>query len=424
MNLLYVIPRMIHGGGMPDVLAEVKTLREHTTDLRTTVVTLEPGVSTGLMTEALGHGLKVLVAPAYGLLARLVERADLTVVQYWNCPAMYRFFRQRVESRVPHRLVVNVKVNGLTLPQAVPGWVLAAADALIHAHPRLRTEALRPDVDTLLLPAFIRLPDDLPPPTVPDFGEFRLFYAGTLNAFKAHPDLVVLHEGLNIPAYHFDLWGAGTDAAFERDLAGAQAVRFRGFSRNLYADMEPYHLLCNPQAALSYGAFDKITMESQLRGKPTVVLKNSAVADHVRPGVNGLVAADEFEYRAALEDLAAHPAAYRRLWESTLHHAQITYRWADYAGQTLGLYERTLRREPQPPESGSVPENPETAALDGLGAWKQPLLDRPETLTPTERNFALRCEGGLIHYHKAFPDDEALKTRIQALLRLETAALA
>lgn len=421
MNLLYVVPRVTYGGGMPNVLAEVKALRPLADGLRATVVALEPGVSTGLMTEAVAHGLKVLVAPADGLLTRLVERADLTVVQYWNCPSVYRFFRLLSQSRVPPRLAVNVQVNGATLPQVVPDWVLAPAGAVLHANPRLRTDALRPGVETLMLPTFIRLPDNLPPPEVPDFGAFRLFYAGTLNAFKAHPDLVALHEGLNIPRCHLDLWGAGMDAAFERDLVGARAVTFRGFSQNLYADMAPYHLLCNPQAALSYAAFDKIMLESQLRGKPSIVLKNSAVAGHVVPGVNGLVAADETEYRALLEGLAADPAAYRRLWQSTLHHAHTTFRWMDYGQQTLRLYERTRQREAKTVET--IPDQPETAALDGLGPWRQTLLERPEALTADELAFALRCEGGLVHYHKAFPDDEALKRRIHALLQLENAAL-
>lgn len=423
MNLLYVVPRIAHGGGMPNVLAEVKAFRPLVEDLRATVVALEPGVSTGLMTEALAHGLKVLVAPADGLLTRLVERADLTAVQYWNCPSVFRFFRLLAQSRVLHRLAVNVKVNGTTLPQVVPDWVLASADALLHASARLRTNALRPGAERLLLPTFTRLPDNLPPPEVPDFGEFRLFYAGTLNAFKAHPNLVALHEGLGIPRYHFDLWGAGMDAAFERDLVGARAVRLRGFSKNMYADMAPYHLLCNPQAALSYAAFDKITLESQLRGKPTLVLKNSAMADHVVPGVNGLVAADEQEYRAALEDLAADPTAYHRLWESTLHHAQTTYRWEEYGDRLLRMYERTLRRAPKTVETVPIPEHPETAALDGLGPWKQTLLEHPEALTATEVDFALRCEGGLVHFQKAYPGNRNLAGLIENLLRLEKNAV-
>jgi hypothetical protein len=423
MNLLHVVLRMTHGGGMPNVLAEVNALRHSVPDLTVKVVVLEKGISTALMAQAVASGVKVLLAPPPGLLGRLVEGADLTVLHYWNSPAAYRFLRWLAESQTPHRLCLNVHVNGFTPPQVVPAWANAAADAVVHCHPRTPTNGLLPGAECALIPPLMKLPERVALPPVPDFGTFRLFHAGTLNVFKAHPDLIALHEGLAIDRYAFDLWGAGMDAAFGQALAGAAVARYRGFSQNLFADMAPYHLLCNPQAALSYGSFDKIMRESQFMGKPVVVLRESAVADHVLDGVNGRVADDETAYRTILEELAAQPAAYRRLAESTLHWARNPAVLHDSAERTRNLYERLRRRLPKTIRPDALPPTPEEAAFDGLGPWQDALLARPETLTPAELNYALRCEGGLIHFYEAYPENAALRSAIARLQAVEKNAL-
>lgn len=419
MKILYVIPRMTHGGGMPVVLTEVKTMRQLGADLTATVLVLEKGISTHLMAGAVAVGVKVLVAPSPILVSKLVGQADVTVVHYWNCPSMFRFFRLLADTQVPHRLCLSVRVNGCTLPQVVPPWVYATADGLVRLHPRTPTSALRPGIETLTIPSLIRFPDLDTPPAPPDFSTFRLFHAGTLNYFKTHPQLIALHEGLSIDSYGFDIWGSGMDTLFERDLAMAQHAVFRGFSANLYADMAPYHLLCNPQTTLSYGSFDKIMCESQWMGKPVIVLKNSYIADHIQTDINGLVAEDEYQYRAMLESLSAQPEAYKKLSDSTLQYTRSQYKRTDHVSSLIDFYTRMNQKLPTSADRACMPDQPSEAALDGMGNWKQRLADAPWSLSSDELNYALRCEGGLIHFYKAYPDDAALRTRITQLLALE-----
>ncbi|UFH52318.1 glycosyltransferase [Spirosoma sp. KNUC1025] len=419
MKILYVIPRMTYGGGMPAILTEVKTIRQIIADFTATVVTLESGLSTDMMTEAIANGLKVLLAPSSFLLKKLISSADLTVVHYWNCPSMFRFLRLLADSSVPHRLCLSVRVNGCTLPQVVPEWVYSIADALIQLHPRTPAIGLRPGIEKQVIPSLIRLSEQLSPPGIPSFNTFRMFHAGTLNYFKTHPQLIPLHEGLRINDYSFDIWGTGMDKVFEDDLTQANDVMYKGFSRSMFEDMAPYHLLCNPQTALSYGSFDKIMRESQWMGKPVIVLKNSFVADHIIDGVNGIIAEDEQAYRACLESIAAQPAVYKRLAESTLQYTRTHYQLINYVESTVQLYRRALQRPPKVVTYAHIPEKPDDAVLDGLGHWKTLLLEQPELLSNMEIKYALRCEGGLIHYYKYYPDNTALYTRITQLLALE-----
>ncbi|GAB4040473.1 glycosyltransferase family protein [Spirosoma gilvum] len=419
MKILYVIPRMTYGGGMPVILTEVKTMQQLGVDVSATVIVLEKGISTHLMTEAISCNVKVLLAPSSVLAGKLISQADITVVHYWNCPSLYRFFRFLADSQVPHRLCVSIRVNGCTLPQVVPNWVYASADALVRLHPRTPTTDLRPGIEVLTLPSFIRLPDLNAQPPMPDPTTFRLVHAGTLNYFKTHPRLISLHEGLSIKSYSFDIWGSGIDALFENDQAKAHHAVYRGFSANLYADMTPYHLLCNPQTSLSYGSFDKIMSEFQWMGKPVVVLKNSYIADHIQHGLNGMVADDEYSYRAILAMLASQPNIYKRLSERTLHYTRSNYKLTDSVAALVGLYQRTMQKSPKFVDATCIPNQPIEAALDGLGNWQQQLSNDSMTRSPEEINYALRCEGGLIHFYKEYPNDSALRTQITQLLALE-----
>ncbi|WP_080056488.1 glycosyltransferase [Spirosoma aerolatum] len=419
MKILYVIPRMTYGGGMPVILTELKTMRRLGVEVSGTIIVLEKGVSTQLMTEAVSNGVKVLLAPSSALAGKLISQADVTVVHYWNCPSLFRFFRLLADMQVPHRLCLSVRVNGCTLPQVVPQWVYSNTDALVRLHSCTPTNGLRPDTETLTLPSLIRLPDLAAPPPVPDFSTFRLFHAGTLNYFKTHPQLIALHEGLAIDSYRFDIWGSGLDTLFENDLAVAQHALYRGFSTNLYADMAPYHVLCNPQTALSYGSYDKIMCESQWVGKPVIVLKDSYIAEHIHSGINGLVADDEYQYRAILEMLSAKPDLYKKLSDSTFEYTRSNYTLTDYAVALAGLYQRMIQKPLKIADAASIPGHPADAALDGLGHWKQLLANDSRALSLEAIKYALRCEGGLIHYYKDYPDDSVLRMHITQLLALE-----
>ena len=416
MNVLYIVPRMTYGGGMSNILVEINGVKKLTCDFNATIVAMEKDLSTQMMKKALDLGLKVMLSPSNLVLGKLIERADITVIQYWNCPSIFKFFRFLEDSQIYHRLCVSVMINGCTLPQVVPDWVNESCDTLIHLHPRTPTNGIRPGIEKTTIPSMINLPDIPASAAASDFSTFRMFHAGTLNHFKAHPKMIPLHEGLLIANYTFDIWGAGMDDTFAKGLLSAKNVNYRGFSKNIYHDMDPYHILCNPQSELSYGSFDKIMTESQWMGKPVVVLKNSYIADHILHNINGLVAENEYDYRALIEALASDRVGYKRLSESAQEYTRSNYKLTDYVNETFAIYQRTLRMPLKQIAEGSIPKTPEDAVMDGFGKWKTHLIHNPETLSPTEIDFALRCEGGLIQFYKAYPENVTLKFHITNLL--------
>ncbi len=419
MKVLYIVPRMTYGGGMPDVLSKVDEIRSINPDFTAAIVVLEQNLIAEQLKRAVAMGIKTFLSPSEKILKKLIDAADLVVLQYWQCPSIFGFLRFLAVNQVNFRMIVDIHINGFTLPQVVPDWVVSFADACIKVHPRTPLAADARNIEIKFIPSLISTPN------VPeDYGKslfrpFRLYYAGTLNYFKAHPDFVGMHEGLNVDDYHFDLWGAGMDPAFEKSVQGSKRIRYRGFSADIHSEMRPCHLLCNPQSELSYGSYDKIMKESQWMGIPVIVLKNSYIADHIEHFVNGIVASDISEYRGFIEHLAADSDFYQRLSRSTFDHTRTSYNKTAFSKEILLLYQSVLQRPCKTVGITLVPDHPFLAVMDGMGPWKRKILDRPSELTASEINYALRCEGGLIHYLKAYPDETELKNKIIELLDLE-----
>ena len=157
------------------------------------------------------------------------------------------------------------------------------------------------------------------------------------------------------------------------------------------------------------------------QGIPVIVMKNSYIADHIEHFVNGIVASDIAEYRGLIEHLASDQGAYQVLSMSTLDHTRRSYNKTAYAKEILDLYRDVIQMSRKTIDTELVPDNPYTAVMDGMGPWKRKILDAPADLTESEINFALRCEGGLIHYLKAYPGAADLKNKIIELLDLEKA---
>ena len=418
MNIVYIIPKITHGGGIINVIEEVKAIQLTDNTFNATLISLEPGTSSSLIKEAMSIGLKVLITPSQTLLTKLIIHADLLVLHYWNCPSMYLFYTFLESSQIQCRICINLKVNGCTLPQVVPHWVYSSADALIHSNPLTPHDLLPSHAKALVIPSLVKLTTKINKPTKLPFSTFKLFHAGTLNAFKIHPQFMELHAGLALNDYSLDVWGSGADDTFTDAIKKYTNFHFNGFSTNLTNEINSYHLLCNPQTPLSYASNDKIMLESQWLGIPVIVLKNSYISSHIKHNINGIVAEDEVDYKQQIEFLASHPEAYQSLVDSTHEYANTQYKLHDYVQQTIDLYHQTILQPAKAIDKGSVPKDAYTAVIDGMGSWGEMLVQNPTSLTQEELYYALKCEGGLIHYYNVFSESEQLKITIVKLMNL------
>ena len=418
MNIVYIIPKITHGGGMINVLEEVKAIQLTGTICSATVIALEPGTSANLMKEAMLTGLKVLISPSPTLLNKLIIASDLLVLHYWNCPSMYLFYKYLESSQIKCRICINLKVNGCTLPQVVPNWVYTTADAFIQSNPLTPHDLLPSHAKALIIPSLVKLPNTPTKPRKKSLSTFKLFHAGTLNAFKMHPQFMDLHAGLSIKDYTLDVWGSGADESFTDSIKKYANYTFKGFSSQLSDEITSHHLLCNPQTSLSYASYDKIMLESQWLGIPVIVLKNSYISSHIKHNINGIVAENEEDYKHQIEYLASHPEAYQKLVDSTFDYANTHYKLHDFVNQTIDLYHQTILNPAKVINIDTIPDDALTATIDGMGKWGEMLLQNPTSLNEEEIYYALKCEGGLIHYYNVFSDNEQLKITLVKMMNL------
>jgi hypothetical protein len=418
MKIAYVIPKITHGGGITNILEEVKAIKLNGAFLNATLIALEPGTSPSLIKEAMMIGLRVVISPSPELMNKIIIPCDLLVVHYWNSPSMYLFYKHLQSSQIKCRICINLKVNGCTLPQVVPNWIYATAEAFIYSNPLTPTHVLPSNAQALLIPSLVKLPENFNKPRERPFTTFKLVHAGTLNAFKMHPKFMELHAGLNIKDYTLDIWGSGADDDFIIGVKKYKNYNFNGFSSQLSNEIKSHHLLCNPQISLSYASYDKIMLESQWLGIPVIVLKNSFISTHIKHNINGIVAKDVFDYKQQIEYIASNPDVYNLLAQSTYEYAHDNYKLSEYVKQTVELYEQTILNLPKVINENSMPVDPFNAVMDGMGKWRDTMINNPEKLTEEEMYFALRCEGGLIHFYNKFPDNTLLKNTIMKWMNL------
>lgn len=410
MNIIHILPKINHGGGIGDIFSEVRALRQFEFEVSVTIVSLEPVFSSEFMLKARSLGIRLIVNPQKETLLHLLQHADLLVISYWNHPLLSDFLIWLIGQKNKIPIIISLKVNGLTLPQVVPIWVIQCASGIIYSHPDVLSrfpETILPSVH-FFSPHFIHLPNDFKSSERDDSADFIAFYAGSLNKFKRLPDLFDLHDQIKLSKGRIEYWGAGEDPMTIDRLENLKVGIYQGFSKNIFADFKNYHLLLNPQNSLSYGANDKIRIECAFMGIPSLVIKESRISSHVESGINGLVATDEKEYIEMLHWIAEDVKAWNLLSESTLQHIHKTYQLEEIVINTVECYRRVCLAGQRTYSDVLLPGNTISKVLYGMGDWAECLISFPEKLSKIEIEYALHCEGGLIHHANSaeIPDEK------------------
>lgn len=417
MRIIHILPKINDGGGIGNIFSEIAAFQKFGINTEATIVSLEIAFSVQRMLQARKLGIRLVVAPRKDTLSHLLENADLVVVSYWNHPLLAEFMVWWVDQNFQKPLVISVKVNGLTLPQVLPNWVTQCASGIMYSHPdtlNIQAEESLPPIQLITQP-FIHLPDVINEPRRNNGKGFFAFYAGSLNRFKRLPSLFDLHDSINLPKVQIEYWGAGEDSSTINRLGKLKSGVHKGFSKNIYTDFKDYHLLLNPQSPLSYGSYEKIRVECAWMGIPSLVLSESRIAIHVDNGVDGLIASDEKEYLEKLQWIANDANAWKSLSETTYHHIRKTYILEDITKSTIEFYREVLSFGPKSISQVSLPMTPLDHVLSGMGPWAEYMISEPEKLSDLEIEYALHCEGGVIHYANLLGIDSDLEAMIERL---------
>jgi hypothetical protein len=150
-------------------------------------------------------------------------------------------------------------------------------------------------------------------------------------------------------------------------------------------------------------------------GIPCLVLKESHIAIHVENGVDGYIATDEQEYLEILQCLAQNIHTWKSLSESTYYNIRETYQLKKITDLTMQFYRNVYSSSPRNTSKVLLPMTTLSRVLSGMGPWAKFIASNPEQLSDLEIEYALHCEGGVIHYANMLGMDYDLKALIDSL---------
>lgn len=410
MNITYIFPRMGYGAGITNILTEIKIIKQFTSEHSFQIVSVENLNVAELSLKALQIGVKVRLSPSDNQLIKILEGSDILVFHYWNCPSSYEFIKKIKSFSIALRLCISLRVNGNTLPQIPPEWLLAAANGIIQVHPKTNLNKYK-YLNPIILPSLVEIPkwEGLLQPK--NFDPFKMLYAGAFTPFKTHPQFLDLHHNLAIKNYQLDIYGNMIPERYK----SINQISFKGFTTKLNEQIPSYHILCNPQHRLAYSSFDKIMKECQLLGVPPIVLKESSVGDLIENNINGIIAEDIVDYKLKLEELANNHSYYFKIQQSTFENTHATYNPIKIVKDTIDYYQYLVQAKNKVALTNNIPLEPLEACLDGMGDKKTNLINNPKDLSKDEKQFVLSCEGGLVQFSNYYPSNKQLTEIIRQL---------
>jgi hypothetical protein len=252
-------------------------------------------------------------------------------------------------------------------------------------------------------------------------GPLTVGYIGTVDPAKMHPDFVSLAARVRAEGVRFAVCGDGDGYARldaeARRLGVGDRLELRGWVEDVGKALAGFDVFGYPLCRDNYSAGELVLQEAMAAGVPPVVLPYGGAARQVEDGRTGLVAADEDDYVAKLELLAADSALRAELGAAARGHALRTWSADAIARRWTAVYDELLespKRSPRWPgprfESGAElfvsSLGPEGGAfresLEGGDAESDLAVRRSPAVL-------VRGDGGLLDFRRRFPGDPHLR---------------
>jgi hypothetical protein len=374
------------------------------------------------MFELRRQGAEVLRGSGIEAAAACIGRADVVMLHLWNTPRIWRLLASDLPAA---RYMVWAMVLGSHPPQLFNSRLLAAAAELVFTAPPPAAHALQFG-GTPVIPGLIDRPGIATLSAKPH-DCFNVDYIGTTNRGKMHPRFIGMMARLEIPDLRVRICGGALDPAMAGEAAELpRAKRFecRGFVEDIAPILATSDVFAYPLAERTYATSDKTLQEAMLAGVPPVILPHGGPSRFVTDGKNGIVAANEDEFVAAIEHLYRHPEKRRALALEARRSALALFATDRHAADLMGLAEAAARREKArifTPGSGGPPMSAaamflisqdwdEAAAVTSVAAFWAGRTAELISYAQDLDDDGFQVEGGILHWRKEAMDDPILRT--------------
>ncbi len=420
MKLLHILPEIGAGGPARSLLALIRSAAAAYPEVVHHVAALRRGGYPPLLFALSRAGADLARGVDAEALRRLVAASDVVLLHFWNTPEMWRMLAELP----PARVAIWSKVAGSHQPQKLNAALMAAAGAVILTAPAASDAAavLRA---APVVPGFVERSDLARLQAVPHEG-FNVDYVGTTHRGKMHPGFIAMLSRPAIGAMRVRIAGGRLDPAIEAERRAApDPERFSclGFVEDIAPILATSDVFAYPLAENTYASSDKSLQEAMLAGVPPVILPHGGPSRFITHEVDGLIAADEAAFSAAIEDLYHHPDKRAALGQAARRTALTQFDTARLA-TTLMDHVAAVAASAPVRLSGALGIGPQTTAAElfllaqdwpadearrALAAWR---AGNGDALTDYARGLdddAYLVEGGVLHWRNQSPDDRLLR---------------
>ena len=405
-SILHIIPKITFGGGLSNILAELQFLPPERRPEQVYCVVLERSYQAHLARLALKLRVRLIISPEEDELKSLLRKTSLVVIQYWNTPSFFTFFRKLAKWELSNRFIIHCRIVGNTPPQCIPPSFLQAFHAILLTNPKLESEYSEIGISmTTIWGIGLHAPPTQLQESRPPTNCLKLIHAGTINPFKLHPKFIELHEALKFP-FQLDVFGVENQSLV---YEGRLPIHLHPFETNVWERFTEYHLLSYPQNPLSYGSSDLVIQEAMWRGLPPILIKGTGLDAFLVHQKNCLLANDENDFVNWLEWAFSHMEEWIELRHSCFNYAQQEFNPWIQSKKVFDVYDQVLQQEP-----GNFIfdfDQPDQFYLAHLGRYAEEL--KQSKPNPQVKNYAIHCEGGLIHYLKHYENSKTLQNLLK-----------
>lgn len=245
-------------------------------------------------------------------LLSMIGEADIVVLHWINHPLIYDFIVR--EQLPPCRFIIWSHASGFYPPNVFTENILIYPDLFVFTSP-ISYEANVIENSSSKMRSKLRVVwstggvDHVEKVKNKKHEGFNVGYIGTVDYVKMNPNYLRMCANINIPNIRFIVCGGAKEQEIQRESARigiSDKFWFTGFANDIAQYLSVFDVFGYPLTPYHYGTCDQVLAESMACGIVPVVLSNPMEKYMVEDRVTGIVAKNEDEYCAAIEELYAN----------------------------------------------------------------------------------------------------------------------
>ena len=354
-------------------------------------------------------------------LLKILAKADIVLIHWWNHPLLYDFL---VRTQLPScRLVIWSHISGFHPPYVFTEKILTYPDIFVFTTPisfKIKEVLKLSDKQKKALRVVwstggVEHVKSVKPKK---HNGFNIGYIGTVDYAKLHPNFLNICRKIKIPNVKFIVCGGSGEKKIKKQakkLGIAEKFDFTGSVSDITKYLSIFDIFGYPLAPYHYGTCDQALQEAMAAGVVPVVFQNRMEKYMVKDGITGIVVKNENDYVHTVQALYKNKTLRNSLSRNAIEYALQNFSVDKMAQEWKIIFKQALAIPKTRKIWNIVKKNNEIRAsdifLESLGDYgedfKSKATEKIKKLAEL-RSWQAKTKGTVHHYNYFFSSDEYL----------------